>query len=165
MSLPQSDPAMWTHRFLPINNRHKERRSWGVFGTHTIYISRIRKLWLLFLKFKSSLSSGPRLSRWPCLCLTHIGDAEERDKESRHHDEEREKFSVLVKELELVDESRDHRFHPTHLQQIITINRFPQCTSHPCFKLCFHWPWSNEAMRPSWEYCFPIMIVVMTIYM
>lgn len=53
------------------------------------------------------------------MCVTHIGDTEERDEEGGHHDEECEQFSVFVQELELVDESRDHRLHPTHLQQMI----------------------------------------------
>lgn len=51
------------------------------------------------------------------LCLTYARDTDERDEERGDHDEEREELSVFVQKLEFVDESRDHRLHPSHLKK------------------------------------------------
>ncbi len=53
------------------------------------------------------------------LCLTYVCDTDERDEERGDHDEEREELSMFVQELEFVDESRDHRLHPSHLKNSV----------------------------------------------
>lgn len=47
---------------------------------------------------------------------TYIRDTEEGYEEGRNNDEEGEQLSVLVEEFELIDQPRDHRLHPAHLQ-------------------------------------------------
>lgn len=46
---------------------------------------------------------------------TYVGHTKERYEEGGNDDEEGELLSVLVEEFELVNQSCDHRFHPTHL--------------------------------------------------
>lgn len=50
-------------------------------------------------------------------CDTYICNTEERYKEGGNHNEEGEQLSVLVEEFKLINQPRDHRFHPTHLRQ------------------------------------------------
>lgn len=51
------------------------------------------------------------------LPLTYVCDTDERDEERGNYDEEREELSVFVQAFEFVDESRDHRLHPSHLKK------------------------------------------------
>lgn len=48
---------------------------------------------------------------------TYICHTKERYKEGGNDDEEGELLPVLVEEFKLVDQPRDHRFHPTHLRK------------------------------------------------
>lgn len=48
---------------------------------------------------------------------TYICYTKERYEEGGNDDEEGELLSVLVEEFELIDEPRDHRFHPAHLRE------------------------------------------------
>lgn len=48
---------------------------------------------------------------------TYICYTKERYEEGGNDDEEGELLSVLVEEFELINEPRDHRFHPTHLRE------------------------------------------------
>lgn len=48
---------------------------------------------------------------------TYICNTEEGYEEGGNNDEEGKQLSVLVEEFKLINQSRDHRFHPTHLQQ------------------------------------------------
>lgn len=51
-----------------------------------------------------------------CLPLTYVCDTDERDEECRNYDEECEELSMFVQAFEFVDESCDHRLHPSHLK-------------------------------------------------
>lgn len=48
---------------------------------------------------------------------TYIGNTKERHEEGGNHNEKSKKLSVFVEEFKLINQSCDHRFHPTHLQQ------------------------------------------------
>jgi hypothetical protein len=47
---------------------------------------------------------------------TYVGDAQEREQEGGQNDTKREELPVPMQQLELVNESSDHGFHATHLQ-------------------------------------------------
>lgn len=48
---------------------------------------------------------------------TYICHTKERYEEGGNDDEEGELLSVFVEKFELVDQTRDHRFHPAHLSK------------------------------------------------
>ncbi len=48
---------------------------------------------------------------------TYICDTKEGYEEGCNYNEEGEQLSVLVETFKLINQPRDHRFHPAHLQQ------------------------------------------------
>lgn len=48
---------------------------------------------------------------------TYICNTKERYEKGGNNDEEGEQLSVLVEAFKLIDQPRDHWFHPAHLQQ------------------------------------------------
>lgn len=51
------------------------------------------------------------------LYYTYICNTEEGYEEGGRNNEEGEQLSVLVEAFKLINQPRDHRFHPTHLQE------------------------------------------------
>lgn len=47
----------------------------------------------------------------------YVSHTKERYEKGRNNDEEGEQLSVLVEEFKLINQPRDHWFHPAHLQQ------------------------------------------------
>lgn len=95
----------------------------------SLYVTEKNQLRIQVIAFADTcrhlvLSDGHnrKLSKWSNVCLkvsedTYICNTEEGYEKGGHNNEEGEQLSVLVEAFKLIEQTCDHRFHPTHLRQ------------------------------------------------